>query len=423
MTEDFLHFIWKFSLFQDFKLTTTTEQPITIIYPGIHNPNSGPDFLEAKIKIGERMWFGHVEIHIRASDWLKHGHQNDLAYDQVILHAVFDPDKEIYLRSPGDLPVLDLSRFLKQSYHDKYRDLSENLTTIACSNSISQVRPITMAHWLDRLAVHRCDRKSKFILQRVEDNQGDWRLTLYQALGIAFGFKVNAHAFSFLTESLPLRIIEHHKDSRFQIEALLFGQAGFLEGDISDGYPLALQNEYAFLRKKFGLYPQKQAIWKRSRMRPPNFPELRLAQLAAVLHNVDKLFRVMSEGCSASDLWVLLKTDVPGYWNTHSRIDRPCKPRNAVIGVSSIETIVINTLVPYLFAFGSYRGDVESREQALSLLMSVQPESNKITREWKQYNILALNAMESQALLELRNEFCANKKCLNCMVGVELLKN
>ena len=423
MKEDFLQFAWKFRLFASPDLETTDGEGITILKPGIHNTNAGPDFLEASLKIGGQVWNGHVEIHVKASDWNNHQHSNDPAYNNVILHAVFDPDLVIDLGKNGDLPVLDLSRFIDMSYQNNYASLMQGLSDVACANHLPKVKDITKKAWLERLSFERLERKTNEIYALVKLNQGDWRETFYQLLARNFGFKINAHGMSFLTENLPLNVIEHHMESRFQLEALFFGQSGLLNKNLADPLASELWAEYEYLSKKFRISSLNVAVWKRLRLMPANFPEIRISQFAHFLHLHQDFFSVLIEVGSKKQAIDAFSVEASEYWKSHSAFDKGCKPRKVKLGRASIENILINSVAPILFAYGKHKVKQQLVDIALQIMEEVKAENNKIVRSWIANGLPVNSARESQASIELYNEYCTHKKCLNCMIGAELISS
>lgn len=423
MKEDFLQFAWKFRLFTSPNLETTDGEEITVLKPGLHNTNAGPDFLEARVKIGDRLWNGHVEIHVNASDWISHKHSSDPAYDNVILHAVFNPDLTISLGQNGDLPVLDLSRFIDLSYREKYADLVQSLNEVPCANHLSRVRSITKEAWLERLSFERLQRKTEEIYSLLKINSGDWRETFYQLLARNFGFKVNAHGMTFLAEALPFAIAENHIESRFQLEALFFGQSGLMHKDFTDPLASELWGEYEYLAKKFRLSPVNRAVWKRLRLMPANFPELRISQFVHFLHLYQDFFSALLEVDSLGQVIQMLSVEGTEYWKTHSSFEKQCKSRSVKLGKQSVENIVINSVAPLLFAYGKHKVKQRLVDIALHLMEEVKPENNKIVRSWVANGLVVKSARDSQAAIELFNEYCTHKKCLNCMIGVELISS
>ncbi len=428
MTEAFLHYIWKYRLFNAQELETTTGEALSVMHAGMHNFNGGPDFLNARLKIGATTWAGHVEIHIRASDWHHHKHTDDAHYKNVVLHVVFDNDKEIYLHHPGDLQVFDLSKYLRTDQWAKYEGWLQSKTWIACQAGIAQVDSLTWTGWKDRLLIERLEQKSKLVNAQLEKTKGDWSETFYRLLARNFGFKVNADAMEMLAESVPQSILAKHKSDPFQIEALLFGQAGFLNEIFSDEYPIDLKKEYDFLQKKYGLSTMNNAAWNFARMRPSNFPTIRIAQLAALICKSEHLFSTLVELESPADIKRLFQVEAHEYWNHHFRFDAKTvgsdlkTERNAKrLGESSLENLLINTVAVVLFSYGKHRDDENYVDKALKLLELCQPDFNRIVNNWKDLGIESANAAESQSLIQLYNNYCTGKLCLQCAVGLKLM--
>lgn len=428
MTEAFLHFIWKFQLFESQPLKSSVGQEITILKTGTHNTNAGPDFLNSKVKIGNETWVGNVEIHLKSSDWNAHNHQNDEAYKNVILHVVFIHDEDISLHTKGDLPVLDLSDYIGMSYINKYERLIKSRSAIPCSANFHQVDEFSWSNWLDRLVVERLERKTKIISFELEKLNNNWNETFYRFLAKNFGFKVNAEAFLQLAESLPSTILEKHKDSVFQIEALLFGQAGLLDDDFEESYPFDLANEYAFLKKKYNLFPRKSSSWKYLRLMPANFPPIRISQFANLFCNSKFLFSRLLECVHFDEVDKILDIKANDYWSNHSAFERETKASTKKLGKSSKENILINTLVPFLFLYGKTKKQQVYVDRALRFLEECPSENNAITRKWDKLlkenideKMKINNALQSQGSLELKNEYCLPKKCLSCSLGIRIL--
>ena len=422
MNEDFLHYLWKFQLFTTPQLKTTDGEPVTVIKPGVHNFNAGPDFLQASVKLGDREWFGNVEIHLNASDWWAHKHHEDENYENVILHVVLNNDRPVHLKKKGDLPTLVVSGYIYMDAYHRYKQFLKNRTWVPCASHIHQVEPFYITAWIDRLIVERLERKSDYIFDKLDANKFDWSETLYQILARNFGFKVNAHAFERLAESLPLKILGKHKASQFQIEALLFGQSGLLPDDAENYYENDLVNEYNFLKGKFDLKPIASANWKLLRLMPSNFPYVRIAQFAHLIYKSSNLFSKFIEIEDPREVHQLLDVQASQFWDRHYTFSKESKKRVKKLGRSSIENIIINTIVPFLFVYGRYKKEEEFVDRAFKLLQSCSAENNQILRNWKKLGIEADNAYESQGLIELKNEYCTHKKCLNCHIGVQLLK-
>lgn len=430
MTEAFLHFIWKFQLFDKLPLTTTKGLSVNIVKVGFHNTDAGPDFTNAKINIGTEQWIGNVEIHLKGSDWLAHKHHNDKAYKTVILHVVFVNDKEIFLKTPGDLAILDLSQYINLDYLDKYERLMKSKTAIPCSSSFHSVDSFIWYNWLNRLVVERLERKTEEIENQLQNLNFDWNEVFFRMLAKNFGFKVNAEPFLQLAESLPMKILSKHSDSSFQIEALLYGQAGMLNENFEDHYPLALKNEYAFLKNKYNLTSISTSSWKYLRLMPANFPVIRISQFAMAIKGNEHLFSRILEAKTLQDIRIMFEVKAHEYWEDHSAFERETKKSVKQLGNSSKENIVINTVIPFLFLYGKSKNKQEYIDKALHFLEECPAENNKITRSWDKLlkakgseNSKIGNALQAQASIELKNEYCSHKKCLSCSIGIQVLKN
>jgi hypothetical protein len=423
VNEDFIHFIWKNSLFDQSALKTVDGEELSIRKLGFHNMHAGPDFLDARIRIGKRTWAGHVEIHLKSSNWYEHNHQEDEAYENVILHVVLEDDKPVSYLDGALIPTLVIEEKIDWSYFDNYQQLLKSKAWIPCESTISWIKPIDWSSWITRLAVSRLERKTGKILLRLHRNKGDWAETLYQLLAESFGLKVNGEAFLLLAESLPLNIIRRHGDDLFQLEAMLLGQAGFLQKPSEDAYVNRLHNEYSFLASKFGLIPLNAArVWKRFRMMPRNFPEIRISQFAALLFQAPNLIDELTSFESKAELYARFKVSASEFWNRHYTLERESKESIKRLGESTVTGICINTIAPFLFCLGRFKGDVEIEERAIGLLEDLDAEVNNITKRWKGVGFTVQNALESQGSLELKNEYCSNKKCLNCVLGTKMLK-
>ncbi len=423
MTEDFIHFIWKFRLFNQMELKTAEGESITIISPGIHNKDAGPDFENVKIKIGDTLWAGSAEIHINSSDWEKHRHSTDKAYDNVVLHVVYEYDKPV-LRSDGtEPPTLEIKQYIKPGVEKRYKELMENLTWIPCEKQICRVDDIYVQNWLQRVLVERLEEKSKDVLKLADEYKGSWDDTFYILLARNFGFKVNALPFELLARSLPRQILSKHKDSALQTEALLFGQSGLLE-DVSDDYTGLLAAEYGFLQKKYQLKPLEPYLWKFLRMRPQNFPTLRLAQFAALILKSSHLFSKVLEMKEEKKISELFR-DLPvsPYWESHYRPGKTATRVSSQLGQESINNILLNTVALTLFSYGKYIDDDALVQRSVSILESLPFEMNNITRRFKDIGIRQGSAGNSQALLQLKKTWCDRKNCLLCAVGAKIINS
>ncbi|QTE38400.1 DUF2851 family protein [Mucilaginibacter gossypii] len=423
-TEDFLHYIWKFRLFERENLQTVDGEELEIFSAGLHNSDSGPDFHNARIRIGETVWAGNVEVHLSASDWQKHGHTNDGAYDNVILHVVYRNDAQLFLPNGRKVPTLELQSRISEALYNKYHKLVfGNQSFIPCENGIATVDGLTMQNWLTRVLVERMEKRSANVVAALALNKGDWEETFYQFLAANFGFKVNALPFELMAKSLPQLILAKNKNSPMQIEALIFGQAGFLEGEFKDDYPLKLQKEYEYLRKKYNLKPIESHLWKFMRLRPQNFPTIRLAQFSALIvqsnHLLSKILEI-KEVKALRSLFTEIK--VNDYWEDHYRFDVQSKPSSKNMGDGSVDILLLNTMALFLFSYGKQHQQQYYISRSLKLLENLPAEKNNIIADFVNLGVKIETSFESQALLELKNNYCNYKKCLQCGVGNKILK-
>jgi len=421
MKEDFLHYVWKYRYFNHSELKTTTGQSIIIQSNGIHNHDSGPDFSNGIVLIDGVQWIGQIEIHIQASDWYKHQHQNDRNYENVILHVVWKEDKPVTNAKAVRLPTLELYDRVDKHFIDKYESLILGDSWIACASSLHQINLDKIKIWLNSIAIEKLESKAKTIFVELEQSTFHWEHVFYIQLFKAFGLKVNQEAFHCLVQSFPFELLQKYSHNLFQIEALLFGQAGMLSEKWKDPYAVQLQKEYQFIKHKHKLVAIPLTYWKFSRLRPANFPTIRIAQLAKLIHkrpalfslildtNIDELFKIIRE-ISASE-----------YWNNHYRFDTESKTKEKLIGKDRIRLIFINCISPILFLFGKYRDMPQYVEKAIHVLESLAPESNGIIRHWKEESIEPENALQSQALIYLKKNYCDQFKCVSCQIGHQLL--
>ncbi len=433
MREDFLHFLWRTRRFDLSNLETTTGQSLEILDFGEYNRlDSGADFQNVKIKIDDLTWFGNVEMHLKSSDWLLHKHQNDAAYGNVILHVVYEEDVPIFYQNSNIknkkegslLPCLVLKNRIPEGIFQNYWSILNNEHWIPCQHHFYKVSEITKNLWLDRLLIERLERKTEAIAAAFENNSGDWEETFWQFVARYFGSKVNAEPMERLAHGLPHLILAKHKNQIFQIEALLFGQSGLLETDFTDDYPKALRKEFVFLQKKHSLTaPVSKAAWKFSRMRPQSFPTIRLAQLAALVNQSSHLFSKIITPMLISDLKMLFEVEVSDYWRTHYMFDTPSVYSEKSFGKNAIDLLLINVVAPFLFFYGKSRKEETMKDQALELLDSLKAEKNVITEGYQKLGLDIKNAAHSQSLIQLKTEYCDKKQCVNCAIGVAILKN
>ena len=422
MTEDFIHFIWKFRLYQK-ELKTTNGEKIVIISPGIHNSDAGPDFFNVKLKINETIWVGNAEVHICSSDWEKHQHYKDGAYNNVVLHIVYEHDKQIRRSDGTEPPTLELKDFIKAGLEEKYEQLTKNLLWIPCEKQIGRIEELHLNNWLYRMLIERLEEKSQLVNKIVEDFKGSWDDTFYVLLARNFGFKINALPFELLARSLPQQILAKHKGNIEQTEALLFGQAGFLR-EPEDEYSERLAKEYDFLRKKYHLKPVDSYLWKFLRLRPQNFPTLRIAQFAALISRSSRLFSTVLEIKDVKKMRALFK-DLPvgRYWESHYRLSKRADRVSNQLGDDSINSILLNTIVPMIFSYGKYTINENLVSHSVDILENLPFETNSLTAMFKNIGVKAGNAGTSQALIQLKKSWCDRKKCLNCAVGAKIINS
>ncbi len=421
MTEEFLQYIWKHALFDRSLLMTTEGMSIEIVRSGFHNSDAGPDFFNAQIRIDDTLWAGNVEVHIKSSDWIKHKHQNDGAYNNVILHVVWENDKDIKLQGGFIIPALQLKDFVQQDIYKKYEELKSSSKSIPCESEIQKVNQMTLTLWLDRLVAERLERKTNLISSNLDKNINDWEETFYRLILRTLGNPLNSEPFERLAGILPYKMIHKHRANIIQVEALLLGQAGFLEGVFKDEYVIRLQNEHQYLKHKLNLTPMSKSEWKFMRIRPPQFPTIRLAQLAAVINSQEHLFREAMEADTEFDIIKLFSIKPSVYWLTHFQPDKLSARKAGAIGKSTIEILMINAVIPIMFIYGKNTGKDEISEKALDILHIIKPEKNHVIKKWESIGIKAADAYESQALLQLRKEYCDLRKCVNCAIGHQLM--
>lgn len=420
MDEHFLHHIWKYQKFNTSDLKTSTGLPIKVFDPGFHNFDSGPDFEEARLKIDDIEWVGQVEIHVNASDWHKHGHSLDAHYNNVILHVVWNHDDEVLLEDEI-LPVLELKRLVDHQLIHSYQHHIQSPETIACGTQLAQVPSLIIHSMLDKAAIERLERKATTILNQLARNGNDWEEVTYQTLMVNFGFSTNKEPFQTLLGRLPYPILKKNLANAENAQALLFGQAGFLN-DPNDDYSIQLQMTFHYLSKKFKLQdPLSIQEWKFGRMRPSNFPTVRLAQVATLFHFYPKLFGEILKIDEPKDIIPIFQFDLPEYWQQHYAFGTSRITRQKQIGRSTMENLLINSVSPILAAYSKYTGNQNLMEKAVRLLELLKPENNRHIKEWKYVKIDPRNAFESQALIQISQEYCKKRKCLNCNIGMKIL--
>lgn len=421
--EQLLHYVWKHKIFPLGMLRTTSGQPVEVIDPGLPNRNAGPDFFNAKLKIDGTLWVGNVEVHMQASDWLRHGHNRDKAYDTVILHIVGDTDCEVY-RTNGELvPQVLLS--CPEPVRQRYDELRQAEIYPPCYSILGSLPKLTVHSWLSALQVERFGQKARSISRRLEQCNNHWEDVFFITLARNFGFGLNGDAFESWAGHLPFRAVDKHRDNLFQVEAFFLGQAGLLEEEIAgaDAYYQKLRKEFCYLRHKFGLSaPMSVEQWRFLRLRPGNFPHVRLAQLACLYHKERALFSRVMEAETLEAVKTILTAETSPYWEEHFNFRKVSSHRAKRVGESALNLIVINTVIPFLYTYGLHKADEMLCERATRFLEALKAENNYVTRLWSGAGLPVYTAADSQALLQLQKEYCEKKDCLRCRFGYEYLR-
>ena len=420
--EQFIHHLWKFRLYQASELLTTTGIPFTVIDVGVPNTNAGPDFFNAKIRIEDKVWAGNIEIHTSSSDWYRHEHHKNDAYNSVIMHVVVNNDCDIVMTNNHRIipqTVLKIPDAIRENYeYLLYADKG-----VACIDRISEILPVYLTDWKNALTIERLESKAQQIYQTLKQKEDSWEEALYITLSRNLGFGINGDAFERLAKSLPLRYIQKHQDSLLQIEAMLFGQAGLLQEEgVTDPYFMELQKEYYFLQNKFDLLPLEPFIFKKLRIRPQNFPHIKIAQLAAILYYNEHLFsKVIDIKKEVNEYFPYFLPSVSEYWLCHYHFSTSSSRSDKKLGLSALHIILINTVAPILYAYGKRKKQSHLVDYSLYLLENIPPEKNSIISLFKGASLGACHAADSQALIQLKREYCEKKKCLFCRIGHKLL--
>jgi hypothetical protein len=423
LKEDFLSFIWQFRLFTSRAMLATSGEKLEILDPGFLNNHAGPDFFNAKIKIGDTVWIGNIEMHIRSSDWTAHGHSVNTAYDNVVLHVVYEDDLPVRRTDGSAIQTLVVKDNFPMHLLDRYQALVSGMAVFPCANQINTIDPIILHNCFSRVLLERYEAKYHDVSLILKHSKGNWEAVFYYLLARSFGFKTNSIPFELLARSIDHQYFAKYKDNPIQIEALIFGQAGFLSANFEESYPAQLKSEYEFLRKKFSLQALDPSIWKFLRMRPASFPTVRLAQFAALMIKSQHLFSLILEAGSLKSIKSHFEhLPVHSYWTNHYHFGKASLPSATQLGRLSIENIIINTVCMLLFSYGKTMDQPAYIDQSFRILEQLQGEKNSITGHYKDSGIKIENAFVSQAILELNKSYCSKKKCLNCSIGVKILK-
>lgn len=421
MKEDLLQFIWKFQYFNGSELQCTSGETLQVIHPGTHNSNQGPDFKEAKIKINDILWSGNVELHINSSHWNLHHHTDDKNFNNIILHVVWNHDTEIYDVNGNQLFTIELKPRVSKLLLDKYAKLKESVRFIPCENLSSELSSLALNSWKQRLVAERLIARSENIFSIMEQTNYHWEETFWWLIAANFGLTLNSGLFKKIAQSLPLNVLAKHKKNIIQVEALLFGQAGLLNKDVTDKYPQMLQKEYLFYQKKYKLTPVKEELYY-LRMRPANFPTIRLAQLAMLICSSEHLLSKIKEAESLSEIKKMFDVAANDYWHYHYIFDEASEYKIKKLGSQMVNNIIINTIVPVIFSYGVYHNEELYKEKAIRWLEETPSEKNTITNGFQRFHYPNKNAFDSQAYIQLKNEYCNHSLCLQCAIGNSILK-
>ena len=421
MQEDFLHYIWKHKKIDFSNLKTTNGEDVVISQVGQHNFNSGPDFFNAKIKIGEQLWAGNVEIHLKSSDWFLHNHEQDKAYDNVILHVVWEEDTDVFRKNNSAIPTLELKHCVDTSLLDNYHKLfSKKDTWINCESDFASVDAFVLDNWIECLYFERLERKSETIDSLLKSSKNDWEAVLFKMLTKNFGLKVNGESFFSLSNSIDFSIIRKMQTKLQSMEALLFGQSGLLDDDLEIPYYLSLVKEYNFLKQKFNLENNQVLPLQFFRLRPLNFPTIRLSQLATLYNKHQNLFSKVIQINNRDEFYELFKVSTSEFWKTHYTFNKESKSLTKTVSKSFIDLILINTILPLKFSYAKQKGD-EIDNQIVKLASEIASEKNSIIDAFNNLRKVSKSALQSQSLIQLKTEYCGKNKCLQCAIGNSLI--
>ena len=418
ITEDFIYYLWENRLLTK-DLKTTDDEDISIISVGHRNNNSGADYLNARIKIDGTLWAGQVEIHVMASDWFKHKHQFDDNYNNVILHVVYKKDTDNI-----KIPTLEIENKFNKSLFFNYKNFLQSKKWIPCSDYIGKIQGFTLISWLDRMLIEHLENECKEMNSKLRSCNYNWEQTLYQRLMRYFGLKVNNDSFEYLSKILPLNLLLRHRDNNIYIESMMFGCAGFLENDFEEEYPALLKREFKMLRSKFGLRVMSVSNWNFLRLRPPNFPTIRIAQLAKIITNNGSMFSKIRDSNNIEEIKKLFEVELDSYWDNHFQFNKTSKiERRKILGRTAINLVIINAIAPLLFHYGQVHSLDSYKEKAMYYLEHIEPEDNLITRNFRNSGIVLQNASQTQAIMYMYKYYCKKRRCLECRIYYILSKS
>ena len=422
MKEDFLHHIWLNKRFDFSNLKTSDNQSLQILDFGQYLQMAGPDIFNAQLIIDNQKWAGNVEIHVKSSDWYLHNHEKDKNYDNVILHVVWEHDAEVYRKDNSEIPVLELKNYVSKIELEKYTALTTSKSWIFCENDIATIDELTFTNWKERLFFERLERKAIPIQELLKETSNDWEYTLFVMLAKNFGLNVNGISFFEMAKSIPSNVLKKEVFDIENLEALFFGRADLLEEEKEDNYYKNLQIRWNYLKQKYELKNQYITPIQFFKLRPDNFPTIRLAQLAQLYHSKQSLFSEVVNAKSLSELYEIFKNATSVYWKTHYNFDKESHSKIKNLSSSFVDLLIINTIIPIKFLYANENGK-DATEELLELISQIKPEKNAIIDKFEIFKVKSNNALDSQALLQLKNEYCNHKKCLHCNIGLALLKN
>ena len=421
MQEDFLHYVWQHKKMSLKSLKTTAQQPITLKAVGLANVNSGPDFFNAQVRIGTQLWAGNIEIHVKSSDWYVHHHETDAAYDNVILHVVWEHNMEIYRKDNTPIPTLELKNYVLPHTYKNYNTLlNQKQYWIPCEPNMKEVEAFTVNHWLERLYLERLEGKYKFIENQLIESKQNWEAVLFWQLAKNFGLKVNGDAFLSIAKSMDFSVVRKSQFEAHQLEALFFGQAGLLDTEAQDVYVSELKSTYAFLKTKFSITNNGVLPVQFFRLRPPNFPTIRLAQLAALYSRCTNLFSSIIEAQSLDQLHAIFEGATSKFWDTHYTFEKTSKSTPKTLTKPFMNLLIINTIIPIKFAFNKYNRQT-NQEDVVAIMRKIPMEHNSIVDKFQTLYAFGKTAFDSQALIQLKQNYCSKNKCLQCAIGSALL--
>ena len=422
MKEAFLHYIWRTRRFERQDLRLTSGAQLDILQFGQFNIGNGPDFSEGRVRFGDTVWAGHVEMHLKSSDWHHHRHQFDPAYDNVVLHVVWEDDEPVLNARGVALPTLVLEPLVSPLVVQRYEELAANEHAIPCQAQLPETPQLILDGWIERMSLQRLERKTEQLRQLLVRMRSDWDAAFFHKLASCLGLPLNAGAMDELMDRVPLSLLSRYRSDQVALEALLLGVGGFLEEEFLDEYPRQLAREFEHLARKHQLSALPREMWNFRGLRPASFPTMRLVQLAALVRALPRMFDAFLEPATPKQLLKLFEVEPHVYWKSHYLPDRPSEPRRKLIGRSSGEVVLINAVVPFIFLYGRLQGKPALEDQALALLAALPAEKNQIISQWRSIGLVPEHAGESQALLTLRKEFCTPRRCLECAIGHSLLK-